>query len=87
MSIGQTYAFKVLLFFDMLVCALIWRDTGITVSSMTGLALKQPSPPRWARWLGWALNKIEPGHTAMAIVNDISRAQSALFILRGQIRP
>ena len=87
MSLAHTYAFKVLLFFDMFLCALIWRDTGITISSMTGLALLRANPPRWARVLGWVLNTIEADHTTLAIAHDIERSQSALFILRGQIKP
>jgi hypothetical protein len=87
MSVTQTYPFKVLLFLDMFVCALIWRDSSITISSMTGLALLTPVPPRWAHWLGGFLDWLQPGHCAAAIVGDTARANQALEILAGKVSP
>lgn len=77
----SSYAVKSLIAVDMFACSLIWNDSGITISSMTGLALKKPTPPLWARWLGWVLNHIEEGHTTKAIQSDIARAKAALVIL------
>ena len=83
----HTYLGKVLLAIDMALCAVIWRDPDITISSMCGLYLKQPKPPLWARCLGWVLNHIEKDHTTLAIADDIWRAQQALAILTGFERP
>jgi len=82
---SKTYVFKVLLFLDMFVCALIWRDSGITISSMTGLAMRRPNPPWWAQALYWALDHLEKQHCEQAIANDILRARAALLILTGEV--
>lgn len=75
------YLFKVLLYIDMFVGALIWRDSGVTISSYCGLELRKPSPRWWARGLGGALNWIATGHCESAIAHDIGRSQEALAIL------
>ena len=69
---------------DILLCSWIWRNYDITISSMTGLALKSKSPPKWAVYLGWVLNHIQANHCNLAIAADIERATSALAILSGQ---
>lgn len=79
----NTYVFKVLIAFDIFVCAIIWRDPDITISSMTGLELRRPTPRAWARILGWVLNHLEKGHCESAIAHDIGRAEGALKILSG----
>ena len=80
---NNSYAFKLLIAIDMFVCAVIWRDSGITISSMTGLNLRRPTPSLWAKGLGWVLNHIQSGHCELAITHDISRAKAALVILNG----
>jgi hypothetical protein len=77
----QTWGFKVLLYFDMFVGACIWRDSDITISSFTGLALRKQTPPVWAVVLGALLNKLQPGHCESAITHDQQRALEALTIL------
>jgi hypothetical protein len=77
----NTYVFKVLLYIDMFIAALIWRDSGVTISSFTGLALQRSTPPLWARLLGGFLNRLQPGHCASAIIHDRARAHAALVIL------
>jgi hypothetical protein len=81
MSFTQTYPGKILVAVDMFVCSVIWRDSGITISSMTGLALRRPSPPRWAKVLGFILNHIQENHTGLSIEGDIARAKAALVTL------
>ena len=77
------YVFKVLLYFDTFIAALIWRDSGVTISSYTGLALRRPTPPIWAIVLGrWVLNRLEANHCELAIAHDRQRAQEALEILK-----
>ena len=75
------YGFKVLLYIDMFIAALIWRDSGVTISSFTGLALRRQSPPLWARVLGGILNTLETNHCESAIAHDRERAKAALTIL------
>jgi hypothetical protein len=80
-AFDNTYLFKSLLYVDMFLCALIWRDADITISSRTGLELRRAKPRVWARSLGWVLNHIQTGHCESAIRSDIARAQAALAIL------
>lgn len=80
----QTWGFKVLLYFDQFIGACIWRDSDITISSYTGLALRNPRPALWAQLLGGVLNTLQPGHCESAIYHDAQRAVEALGILVGQ---
>jgi hypothetical protein len=66
---------------DILFCGWIWRDYDVTISSMTGLELRNPAPRWWARWLGWVLNHIQTNHCELAITADIERANQALALL------
>ena len=84
---GKTYGGKLLLFVDEFFCAVFWRDTGITISSMVGLEVKRTDCPRWAKWLHAALNGIEANHCENAIQDDILRAQAAILILTGKDQP
>lgn len=76
------YLFKVLLYLDMFVGGLIFRDADVTISTMTGMELRKPAPRRWARILGWILNHIQQGHCEAAIVSDRARAQATLDFLK-----
>jgi len=78
---NQGYVVVVARCIDFLVAGVIWRDYGVTISSFTGLAMRRPAPPLWARMLGGFLNFLEPGHCELAIACDIERAQAALQIL------
>lgn len=78
---AQGYIVKALVAIDMLIATLIWRDADITISAFTGLALRTPHPPLWARVLGTILDWIAAGHCEDAIVNDAARAKAALVIL------
>jgi hypothetical protein len=76
------YVFKVLLYLDVFVAALIWRDSGLTISSLTGLALRRDTPPIWAIILGrWFLNRLQTNHCELAITHDRARAKEVLAIL------
>jgi len=77
----HTYAGKVLLAIDDLAATLIWRNYGISVSAMTGLALRLQDPPRWAKVLGWVLNHIEANHCELAIQDDLWRNEQARAVL------
>ena len=82
LPMSNGYAFKVLLYLDTFIAALIWRDSGVTISSYTGLALRRPTPPIWAIVLGrWVLNQLQANHCELAIEHDIIRAREALVIL------
>jgi hypothetical protein len=81
---NNSYLFVLMRSLDMLTCSWLWRDYDITVSSMTGLALRKPSPPRWARLLGAFLNWLQTNHCEMAIACDILRCSQADAILTGR---
>jgi hypothetical protein len=83
----HTYYGKVLFALDVLLCTLIWRDSGVSISSMCELQLEGPQPARWAVVLGWILNHIEANHTKLAVIDDIARAQNAIAILLRQVKP
>lgn len=77
----KNYVYKILLFFDLFCCALIWRDPDVTISAETGLAMLKPKPPIWAKMLNGVLNLIRKGHCAQAIQDDIERAKNAIAYL------
>lgn len=72
---------------DILLCGWIWRDYDITISSMTGLELRKPSPARWARILGGFLNWIQTNHCELAIAADLNRCSQAIAILEQKAQP
>jgi hypothetical protein len=78
---SKTWVYRVLLAFDLFVCACIWRIDDVTISAETGLAMQRPNPPLWARMLNGFLNWIRPGHCAAAILDDIERAKNAITYL------
>jgi hypothetical protein len=78
----KDYVYKVLLFLDLFVCALVFRDPDVTISSETGLAMNRAKPPLWAKLLNGFLNAIQKGHCQMAIQADIVRAQTAIAYLQ-----
>lgn len=78
----KNYLYKVLLFFDIFVSSLLFRDPDVTISAETGLAMQRAKAPLWAKFLNGFLNMIRPGHCAQAINDDIARAQTAIRYLR-----
>ena len=78
------YLYKVLLFLDIFVCALIFRDPDVTLSAETGLAMRRAKPPTWAKLLNAFLNLFEKDHCALAVADDIARAKTAIAYLEGQ---
>ena len=81
MNTQTGYVFKVLLYVDVFWCGVIWGDSDVTISSMTGLELRKPAPKLWARVLGGVLNRLQAGHCEGAIAHDADRAKQALLIL------
>lgn len=79
---GKNYFYKILLFIDIFVCALVFRDPDVTISAETGLAMQRTNPPTWAKFLNWFLNKIRTNHCTLAIADDIRRAQTAIQYLQ-----
>jgi hypothetical protein len=77
----KTWVFKVLLAFDLFVCACIWRQDDVTISAETGLAMQRAKPPLWAKILNGFLDFIRKGHCQAAIVDDIERAKNAIAYL------
>lgn len=78
----KNYAYKVMLFLDIFICALVFRDPCVTISAETGLAMQRAKPPLWAKLLNGFLDKIRKGHTTTAINDDILRAQNAITYLQ-----
>src|ERR1700686_130507 len=81
MSAGANYAYKVLLFIDIFLCAILFRDPDVTISAETGLAMQRAKPPRWAKVVNGALNLFHKGHCAQAIQDDIARQGTAIAYL------
>jgi hypothetical protein len=81
------YWFKFLIGIDMLGAVVIFRDANVTISSLTGLAMREATPPRWARALNVFLNWLQADHCELAIVHDIMRLHAArqLFITKGDL--
>lgn len=79
---NKTWVYKVLLAFDLFVCACIWRQDDVTISAEVGLAMQRAKPPLWAKVLNGILNRIQSGHPSMAIQADIDRAQAAIKYLQ-----
>jgi len=79
--VRKNYLYKLLLFIDIFLCAVFFRDPDITISAETGLAMQRAKPPAWAKALNWFLDKIQKGHCAQAIEDDIVRAQIAIKYL------
>ena len=84
---GKSYGYNVALTVDLWLCALIFRDPDITISSMTRLYMMRAKPPYWARGLNGFLNLLQPGHCEIARLSDIARAQGAIVILNAQEPP
>lgn len=82
MNTQTGWIFKVLLYLDVFVCGVIWGDSDVTISSMTGLELRKPAPQWWAAALGGVLNRLQPGHCESAIAHDTARAQAAIQLLK-----
>lgn len=80
----KNYLYKILLFLDIFLCALIFRDPDVTISAETGLAMQRAKPPLWAKLLNGFLNLIQKDHCALAINDDILRAQTAIQYLRAK---
>lgn len=79
---NKNYLYKLLLFFDIFICALLFRDPDVTLSAETGLAMQRAAPPYWAKALNWFLDKIQTNHCTLAIQDDIERAQIAIQYLK-----
>jgi hypothetical protein len=80
---GVGYGAKVLMFFDLFVCACVWRIPDVTISSKAGLAMRTRSPPLWARFVSEFCNIFEADHCEKAIKADLLRAQVAQWLLEG----
>lgn len=71
-----TWGFKVLLYFDVFVCGVIWGDSDVTISAMTGLERRKPQPQSWAKAM-----PLTKKHCEGAIFHDIQRAKAAIELL------
>ena len=81
MPYRNTYAILLARTVDIMLSGWIWREYGVTISSMAGLELRKPQPARWARILGAILNRIQAGHCESAIQDDLYRARRVIDLL------
>jgi hypothetical protein len=79
-----SWLFKLLIYIDIFWCSVIFGNADVTISSMTGLRMRKPNPPMWARALNAGLNRIQPRHCDLAIEADTIRAIEALQLLGGR---
>lgn len=77
----NSYVFVILRALDLNVASLLWRNYGVTISAMTGLAMRAEAPPAWAVLLGAFLTRCSRNHCEQAIAADRERAKAALSIL------
>jgi hypothetical protein len=80
---GRGYGAKVLMFFDLFVCACIWRLPDVTISSKCGLELRRANPRWWAVAISAFCDLFEPNHCKLAIQADRDRAAQAIALLTG----
>jgi hypothetical protein len=80
--VTKNYVYKILLFLDLFVSALTFRDPNVTISAETGLAMQRAKPPLWAKLLNGFLDLIRKGHCQAAIGDDIERANTAIAYLQ-----
>lgn len=83
-AVEYSNAYTTLIFraLDIFVGTLVWRDYGVTISSMCGLQLRTAKPAWWARLIGRNfLERFWPGHCEGAIAADTLRAKQALTLL------
>ena len=82
-SRSGAYWFKVLIAVDIFACALLLRDSDLTISSDCGLALRAtPDGTQFLCRLGRFLNAISKDHCETAIANDLLAAQQAVERLK-----
>lgn len=79
---SNSYLMVLLRVLDIMAASCIWRDYGVTISSMVGIEMRKPQPKWWARWLNTFLNVFQKGHCEKAVTADISRARETLKILQ-----
>lgn len=80
----RSILYRILLDLDIFICAIALGSTDMTISSRCGLAIRNGTP---LRHLGRMLNRISKNHCELAIMDDIQRAESAIEVLNGQVRP
>lgn len=78
---NRTYLVLLARTVDILLAGWIWRDYDVTISAMTGLALRAATPPAWSILLGAFLEICQRNHCEQAVAADRERAQTALKLL------
>lgn len=85
----KRYLLRVLLYLDILVQSLLWRDPGLTISTRCCLAWRtfdNSLSGRFLQRLGRLINKIEPGHCEASADGDLARASKTIRTILGQGR-
>ncbi|CAB4242144.1 hypothetical protein UFOVP83_5 [uncultured Caudovirales phage] len=82
MSYEKLYAWKVLLYADRFIGAVVWRESNVTISAQCGLELRRLKPRWWARIIGHHfLNRFWPGHCEGAIRHDAHACWESIRLL------
>lgn len=83
MSWQGTFTYVIARAADVMTASIIWRQPDVTISSHCGLELRKPKGNWFLRGLGRLLNRMQAGHTEMAIRGDIQEAKEAIQFLGG----
>jgi hypothetical protein len=82
---GKTYVAKVLYAFDLFACALITRESGLSISAQCGLYWRRSTrlspPPLFWHLLHMMLNALQPGHCELAILHELEAAKARVQLL------
>ena len=67
------YVWNILISIDQLANTILGGDPDETISSRAG---KRQHEQKWAKWLCWALNKLDTGHCKESIEEDEGEDQT-----------
>lgn len=83
----HTFAGKVLVALDMLLCVVWTRDADVTISAMLDVKVNERSVNWFEKLVYNTLNRVEADHCNKARLNDIGRAQAAIEVLQLKVKP
>ncbi len=75
---GGTYVAKVLYAFDVFCCALVTRDTGLSLSGQCEVYYLKGHAPLFWRYLRTGLGLMQKDHCPLALAHDRARAQDVI---------
>lgn len=81
MAWSNTYSHTLVIAVDIFTASTFWNTEDVTVSSLSGLALRKGEINTFLAHLGNLLNKIQNDHCELAIAADLSRCAQASALL------